>query len=178
MRDVGNLRWYGATPLKKPQDYDTEEKQRAHANRYLTALLGKYEDKYSNTDTRKFKDKYGLDAFGKHSKNRWSKNKKQYMPRHDVKGARATALAAYNLRNADEDDTLPLSKVGISPDVIALVIDVISLPKSIKTLLLYVFAWISPCSLEPDAIFVNSNIWSIPVFCVGYFSYNVVSFCA
>ena len=108
--DIGNLRWYGATPLKKPQDYDTEEKQRAHANRYLTALLGKYEDKYSNTDTRKFKDKYGQDDFGKDSKNRWSKNKKQYMPRHDVKGARATALAAYNLGPTSMDYMLDNNK--------------------------------------------------------------------
>ena len=108
--DVGNLRWYGATKLSGPKDYDTGGKQRGHANRYLTSLLGKYEDRYAGTDTRKFKDAQGKDAFGKDAQGRWDSSGTQYIPRFDVKGARATALAAYNLGPTSMDYMLDKKK--------------------------------------------------------------------
>tara|TARA_R100001082_G_scaffold80283_3_gene47452 strand:+ start:1165 stop:2094 length:930 start_codon:yes stop_codon:yes gene_type:complete len=99
--DIGTLRWHGATPLAGKQDYDSPGKQRGHANRYLTSLLGRYEDRFSGTDTRKYRDKNGNPVFGKDAQGRWDnpdpKLASVYIPRHNVKGARATALASYNL---------------------------------------------------------------------------------
>jgi hypothetical protein len=108
--DVGNLRWYGATNLRGPKDYDTGGKQRGHSNRYLTSLLGKYEDRYAGTNTGKYRDKHGKTVFGKDAQGRWDKTGTQYMPRFDVKGARATALAAYNLGPTSMDYMLDKKK--------------------------------------------------------------------
>ena len=68
----------------------------------------------------------------------------------------------------------PLSIVGIFPSVIDCAIEVISVPKSISILLLYV----SALANEAEDIFISSNISSRPEFCSGVFSYNVVSLSA
>ena len=101
--DVGTLKWYGATSIK-PDEFETLTlgQQRGHANKYLIGLLGKYSDRLSGTNTWK---KQGYDPktnkfwddLGADSKGRWDVLGNEYIPRHDVKGARATALAAYNL---------------------------------------------------------------------------------
>jgi hypothetical protein len=107
--DVGTLKWYGATSIK-PKEFETLTlgQQRGHANKYLIGLLGKYSDRLSGTntwkkqgydpETNKFWDDLGAD-----SKGRWDVLGNEYIPRQDVKGARATALAAYNLGPTNMD---------------------------------------------------------------------------
>ena len=86
----------------------------------------------------------------------------------------ATALKEAAVKNAEaESGWCAIS--GISPLTIDDDSVVNSVPKSIMNLELYVFAWIIPFNLEPEATFVSSSIWSMPVFCFGYLSYNVVS---
>ena len=74
-----------------------------------------------------------------------------------------------------EADVSPVPIGGIVPLLTAVWIAVICAPKSIKNLVLVVLAWTAPSILDPEATLVNSNIWSIPVFCFGNRSYNVVS---
>jgi len=127
-KDIGALKWYGATNLDKDIYKMSIGEQRAHSNKYLKALLGRYSDKLSGTKTWKKKgydpktnkewDDFGTDAgkpgIGKH----WDKNATNYTPRHDVKGARAAALAAYNFGHNNIDKIIDNPKLKLTDKTI------------------------------------------------------------
>ena len=122
-KDIGALKWYGATNLDKDISKMSIGEQRAHSNKYLKALLGRYSDKLSGTKTWKKKgydpklnlqyDDFGADA-GKH----WDKGGIDYTPRHDVKGARAAALASYNFGHNNIDKIMDNPKLKLTDKTI------------------------------------------------------------
>lgn len=114
-KDNPKLKKYGYKPYT---DWNsnfrqlTDNQQREFANIYLKSLIGKYSDKFSGQETWRWRDyDSNTGAFsereGKDIKGHWSGSvydaelKKNvpnaYTPAENVPGARAAALAAYNL---------------------------------------------------------------------------------
>ena len=127
-QNVGALKWYGATNLDKDIHKMSIGEQRAHSNKYLKALLGRYSDKLSGTKTWKKKgydpktnkewDDFGADAGKPGTGKHWDKNATNYTPRHDVKGARAAALAAYNFGHNNIDKIIDNPKLKLTDKTI------------------------------------------------------------
>tara|TARA_R100000808_G_scaffold22355_1_gene48590 strand:+ start:211 stop:1248 length:1038 start_codon:yes stop_codon:yes gene_type:complete len=109
-KDDSVLRHYGYKPytyINSNFSNLTDDDQRQHANRYLKSLIGKYSDKFSKTDTRRKQDAQGKPVYSKDAKGHWSGTDGDvYTPAENVSGARAAALAAYNLGHNDLDKIL------------------------------------------------------------------------